>query len=205
MRKLFLIAVLLLILLPSASAKTEVWLGGSFLYDMNFISDDLKEYFPAYAGQDTRIINNVGGMLNLAVFPTDRFRAGFFINGAFGFPVGYARSDGTVVGYTSYEFDYRFDAEAGFAYFHFFNAEMGLLAELGGKYSWYRVAEENEINQREPGPAYYFEEFSIVANLGIVARYRDSYFRLTLNGTYNITHISNGFRVGLSAGGGVIF
>lgn len=203
-RRLALLAIIIASIVPAA-AFPECWLGLGLAYDMNKISNDFKPYFTAYNNGDISMVNAVGGTVNVTFFPYRDIKVGLFLNCGVTFPVGYTGSDGTVSGYTSYKFDLRTDVQLGLCYYYIFPNSLGIYLEAGGEYSWYRIAETNEVNQKEPGVRYRFGEFSFVANLGMLSVYKKSFFRLYITGSYSPFLDDPGFRVGLGAGGGFIF
>lgn len=199
------ILILLALAVPAANASPEFWLGASLRYDMNLISPDWKEYFPAYNDGNINFINSGGLTVNFIYFYSSSLRLGLFTSLDMLFPVGYVASDGSTVGYISYKFDYRMDLSMGVAYYHMLSDKLGLFAEAGMGYSFYRIAVSNDVNERDPGKSNQFGEWIALADLGIVSVYRNSFFRFYATCSYSILNSGYPLRFGIGAGGGFIF
>lgn len=202
------IAVLIIVLLlsiASLSSSPEFWLGASLRYDMNSISNDWKQYFPAYNDGRISFINSGGLNADFLCFWSPQLRLGLFTSLDMLFPVGYVADGGGTEGYISYKFDYRMDLTAGLAYYHMISPRLGLFAEAGMGYSFYRIAVTNDVNERDPGESNQFGEWIALADLGIVSVYHNSFFRFYASFSYSILTSGYPFRVGIGAGGGFIF
>lgn len=206
MRKRFVIILLLFSALLPLGASPEFWLGLSLRYDMNSITGDFKEYFPAYNDGNINFINSGGLTANFIYFPSSSVKVGLYSSLDMLFPVGYVTSGGATEGYISYKFDYRFDLTAGVAYYQMFTDKLGMFIEAGMGYSFYRIAVSNDINERDPGKFNFFGEWIALGNLGLVSVYKNnSFFRFYASFSYSFLQSGVPFRIGLGAGGGFIF
>lgn len=204
-RRLIAIILFIAVMLSSAGAFPEFWLGASLKYDMNMISSDWKQYFPAYNDGKISFINSGGVAANFICFYSPELRLGLFTSLDMYFPVGFVAESGATESFISYKFDYRMDLALGAAYCHMLSPRLGLFIEAGMGYSFYRIAVSNDVNERDPGPSNQFGEWMALANLGIVSVYRNSFFRFYASCSYSILNTGIPIRFGVGAGGGFIF
>ncbi len=198
-----LLSVVLLLLPVSLFSAPELWVGGSFLADRNYVSDDISSSFPAM-GDDVTQIRSLGLDLDIVFFPDSRVRVGFIGGYNLLLPIGYAESGGNNEGYITYDFDYRQDLSIGAAWYQFFSPGIGAFIACSFEHSWYRTAMEHVPNDNEPMEYIREREYGILGEAGIITRSGDSYFRLGVSGYYDLSHRAHGFRLALSAGGGFI-
>ena len=109
---LIVMAVLIVTALSSIYARPEFWLGAGLRYDMNMISPDWKQYFPAYNEGKISFINSAGLNANFICFYSPDLRLGLFASLDMLFPVGFVADSGATEGFISYKFDYRMDLSA---------------------------------------------------------------------------------------------
>ncbi len=202
MRKL--LVVFFLILSFPLAASPELWLGGAFMADRNYVSGEISSSFPAM-GESIEEIRSLGLDLDLAVFPSDSIRIGFIGGYNILLPIGCTPEGGENEGYITYDFDYRQEVSLGIAYYQFFTERIGAYLNCSFEYSWYRTALEHIANDSEPMDYVEENEYGILGELGIVSRSGDMYFRLGVSGFYDLKHMKEpGFRFSLSVGGGFI-
>ena len=204
-RKIVAVTIFIAVILSAVQARPEFWLGGGLRYDMNLISSDWKQYFPAYNEGKISFINSGGLAANFLCFYSEDLRLGFFTSFDLLFPVGFVAESGATEGFISYKFDYRMDFALGAAYYHMLSPKLGLFLEAGMGYSLYRIAVTNDVNERDPGEFNQFGEWIALANLGIVSVYRNSFFRFYASCSYSILTSGIPIRFGVGAGGGFIF
>lgn len=202
---LIVMAVLIVTALSSIYARPEFWLGAGLRYDMNMISPDWKQYFPAYNEGKISFINSAGLNANFICFYSPDLRLGLFTSLDMLFPVGFVADSGATEGFISYKFDYRMDLSLGVAYYHMLSPRLGLFIEAGMGYSFYKIAVSNDVNERDPGEFNQFGEWIALADLGIVSVYRNSFFRFYASCSYSILSSGTPIRFGVGAGGGFIF
>ena len=65
-RKIVAVTIFIAVMLSAVQARPEFWLGGGLRYDMNLISSDWKQYFPAYNEGKISFINSGGLAANFA-------------------------------------------------------------------------------------------------------------------------------------------
>ena len=204
-RKIVAVTIFIAVMLSAVQARPEFWLGGGLRYDMNLVSPDWKQYFPAYNEGKISFINSGGLAANFLCFYSEDLRLGLFTSFDLLFPVGFVAESGATEGFISYKFDYRMDFALGAAYYHMLSLKLGLFLEAGMGYSLYRIAVTNDVNERDPGEFNQFGEWIALADLGIVSVYRNSFFRFYATCSYSILNSGYPLRFGIGAGGGFIF
>ena len=195
-------ALLLVLSLSSLHASPEFWLGGELVYDLNIPSDEIKGNFITY-GNDLESINSGGFGLNAVFFPSSAVRIGPFLTLNMIFPVG-VTLDGNTEAMQSYESDFRFDTSMGLAYYQLIGPRFGFFLEGGVEYGHYRISTTNRPN--DPSPVEYrrFGEWSAIADVGVIAVRKNSFFRLYAGLSCSLFQPLSGFRVVIGAGGGFI-
>ncbi len=193
------VSVLLLLIILSfpLSAKGEVWIGGNLLYDLNVPPANIKENFFTYGNAET--ISSVGLGVNLLYFPVNTVKIGPFVTFDFIFPVGLDS-----VAFISYESDFRLDFGLGVAYYQLIGPRFGFFLDFGVEYAYYRASTTNTPNNPLPVEYRTFGEWSLIADLGVIAVRKNSFFRFYAGFSYSLFSTSPGFRVLIGAGGGFI-
>ena len=67
-RKIVAVTIFIAVMLSAVQARPEFWLGGGLRYDMNLVSPDWKQYFPAYNEGKISFINSGGLAANFLCF-----------------------------------------------------------------------------------------------------------------------------------------
>ena len=197
-------AALIIISMSAISAKPELWIDASFVADRNMVSEEIGASFPAMA-KEVDVIRSLGIDLSLAFFPSDVARVGFVGGYSFLMPIGFSEPGGSNIGYVTYDLDCRQDLSIGLAYYQFFNETIGAFLISSFEWSWYRTAIEHIPNDSAPMDYVKAHEYGVHAELGIVSRSDDMFFRLGATGFYDISHqSSSSLRFGITAGGGII-
>ena len=135
-RKIVAVTIFIAVILSAVQARPEFWLGGGLRYDMNLISSDWKQYFPAYNEGKISFINSGGLAANFLCFYSEDLRLGLFTSFDLLFPVGFVAESGATEGFISYKFDYRMDFALGAAYYHMLSPKLGLFLEAGMGYRY---------------------------------------------------------------------
>ena len=200
-RKIVISLMVLIILLP-LGAKSEIWLGADLVYDINVLSDDIKDNFVTYGGNFESI--NSGGLgFDVIIFPYDAVRIGPFLTLDIIFPVGITYAGNTEV-LTSYESDFRLDTTFGLSYYQLVGPRFGFFIDGGVEYGYYRISTTNRPNDPTPVEYRRFGEWSFVADIGVIAIRKNSFFRLYAGFSGSLFQPTFGFRIVLGAGGGFI-
>ncbi len=201
-RKIVLSSMLVILLLP-ISARSEIWIGADLVYDLNVPSDEIKENFVTYGG-NIESINSGGFGFDLIFFPSDVLRIGPFMTLDIMFPVGVTSAGNTEV-LTSYESDFRLDTTFGLSYYQLVGPRFGFFIDCGMEYGFYRISTTNRPNDPTPVEYRRFGEWSLIADAGVIAIRKNSFFRLYAGFSGSLFQPSFGFRVVIGAGGGFIF
>lgn len=202
-KKIFLF-LFFLVSLSSLAASPELWVGAAFTADRNMVSEEIDSSFPAM-GKSISVIRSLGLDLDLTFFPFEEVRIGLTAGYNVLLPIGITETGGSNIGYITYDIDTRQDASAGLAYYQFFTPVLGAYLICSFQYSWYRTATAHIPNDSAPMEFMIEEEYGIAADLGILTRSNNMFFRLGLSGFYDLKHKTDpGLRFALVAGGGMI-
>ena len=201
MRKLAVLLIISLLSFPLLS-KQEVWLGADILYDLNIPTSEVKDSLESTYGR-VEMINSVGLGLDVMYFPFSMVRIGPFLTLDMIFPVGVSFA-GSTEAFISYESDYRLDTSLGLAYYQLIGPRFGFFIDAGIEYGYYRASTTNDPNS--PGPVDYrrFGEWNAIADLGIIAIRKNSYFRFYAGFAYTLFQSTPGFKIVIGGGGGFI-
>lgn len=206
-RKRILCILVFLIVAANAYSSYEVWYGGAFVGNRNFLSSGSQQYYKPMLDNlgisgEMKYVRRIGLDLEMVVFPSPDFRIGPYIAAEFLFPVGYSATGGDG-GYLSRNFDRRSTLKLGLSYYKIFT-RFGFFTDVGMNLSVNRIATTNEKNHKGPVEYMTFGEYGYFADMGILAKAENSYFKLGCAFAQELNYSSFVFDIALFATFGFI-
>lgn len=206
-RKSLLCILFFSVITANAYSAYEVWYGGSFVGNRNFLSSDSQQYYEPMLENlgitgEMEYIRRIGLNLEMVVFPSPDLRIGPYIAAEFLFPVGYSASS-AAGGYLSRHFDRRSTLKLGLSYYKIFT-RFGFFTDAGINLSINRIATTNEKNHKGPVEYMTFGEYGYFADMGILAKSENSYFKLGCAFAQELNYSSFVFDIALFATFGFI-
>ncbi len=206
-KKRILCILVFLIITANAYSAYEVWYGGAFVGNRNFLSSDSQQYYKPMlenigATGEMKHVRRIGLNLEMVVFPSPNLRIGPYIAAEFLFPVGYSATSGDG-GYLSRNFDRRSTLKLGLSYYKIFT-RFGFFTDIGMNLSINRIATTNEKNHKGPVEYITFGEYGYFADAGILAKTDNSYFKLGCTFAQELNYSTFVFDIALFATFGFI-
>lgn len=204
-RRTALILILSFIALFTAAAKSEVWVGADFSYDVNYLSAYSRPY---YQGENTygdvsslSNIKSIGPSLDMIIFPSEKVRVGIIASASSFFTVGYNSTS-----YKSYNFDNKLDFNLGLAYNQMFSKSLGMYTNIKMNTSLNQIATTNKNNSRDDVTYNRYFDFGAGIDIGLLAKKKNSFFKLGASYVHSFkAPLAEGFSIQMSIGGGFIF
>ena len=200
-RKLIVLVILSVIIIPLAAAEFR---GGAIaLVDRGYLSDSAKAKLSNIATyKEGSYLNIIGPQLEFAYSPlsNEHLALGLKVLGSYGFVTGINGEH-----YLSRNNDFRATAEIGLTFSYNFMNTTGFFLDAGFSYDWYRIANTNDENNKNPVNYVKFSEYGIKGTLGIITRNRNSYYKFGISYGQNLSSEIKGFSLGMLVAGGFIF
>ncbi len=208
MKKLIVLLISITAFSFALSARPEIWSAVGLTSGRNYLSSEAKEeiasgYQYQYKEGEKYYLNALGPELEVAFYPYDKVRLGIIGSASANFIINCTGRTGDF--YRRRHGDMFWNINGGISYIQYMGS-WGFFADC--LYSWrnYRVAETNPKNTKDPVDFTVFSEHGVLADLGLVVKSHNSYFKFGFAYNMPLSYKSNnGWSLDIFAKGGVVF
>ena len=213
-KKLIAVLLTLMSMLPICAIPMEIYLGGSFFADRDYISKDTSHYFKIMNEDPDFYIDNIrrlGGGIELTYFPYSPIKLGLTLNYQMLIPIGFQRAsvaDDTaqnVVAHINYAFQAKHNLSIGLSYYWMMGETFGMYFDAGGTLSIHNVPLMNEKNDRTEISYISFKEYGVYGDTGLLLRHKNSFYKIGMHFLGTLSNKDTGFAVAITLAGGYIF